>query len=96
MIKDPLNLKINKNELLIDISVDELLNSLSLEEKVGQMLMFAFHGVEFNEQLKTQIDEFHLGGVIHFARNIVNPEQVLKLNKDILEYSKYPIIISVD
>lgn len=96
MIKDPLNLKINKNELLIDISVDELLNSLSLEEKVGQMLMFAFHGVEFNEQLKTQIDEFHLGGVIHFARNIVNPDQVLKLNKDILEYSKYPMFIGVD
>ena len=56
-----------------------------IEEKVGQMLMFAFHGCEFNEQLKTQIDEFHLGGVIHFARNIINPEQVLKLNKDLQE-----------
>ena len=74
----------------------DLLNTLSLEEKVGQMLMFAFHGCEFNEQLKTQIDEFHLGGVIHFARNIINPEQVLKLNKDIQEYSKYPMFIGID
>lgn len=79
-----------------EFNPNELLNKLSLEEKVGQMLMFAFHGCEFNEQLKTQIDEFHLGGVIHFARNIINPDQVLELNKNIQEYSKYPMFIGVD
>lgn len=74
----------------------EVFEKLTIEEKVGQMLMFAFHGQEFNEQLKTQIDEFHLGGVIHFARNIDNPIQALKLNKDILKYSKYPMFIGID
>ena len=74
----------------------EVFEKLTIEEKVGQMLMFAFHGQEFNEQLKTQIDEFHLGGVIHFARNIKDPDQALKLNKDILNYSKYPMFIGID
>ena len=35
-------------------------NELTLEEKVGQMLMFAFHGTTFNEQLKTQLENFML------------------------------------
>lgn len=81
---------------LNNFKAKEILKKLSIEEKVGQMLMFAFHGTEFNDQLKTQMDEFHLGGVIHFARNIIEPNQVLKLNKDIQEYSKYPMFIGVD
>lgn len=72
------------------------LEDLTLEEKVGQMLMFAFHGTEINEQLKTQIDKYHIGGVIHFARNIINPIQVTQLNKDIINYAKIPPFIGVD
>lgn len=69
---------------------------LTLEEKVGQLLMFAFHGTEFNDQLQTQIDKFHLGGFIHFARNIIDPIQVTQLNKDIINKSKIPPFIGVD
>ena len=72
------------------------LEDLTLEEKVGQLLMFAFHGTTFNEQLKIQLNKFHVGGIIHFARNIENPEQVTELNKNILNYSKIPPFIGVD
>ena len=72
------------------------LEDLTLEEKVGQLLMFAFHGTTFNDQLKTQLDKFHVGGVIHFARNITDPEQVTELNKYIYNYSKIPPFIGVD
>ena len=72
------------------------LSDLTLEEKVGQMLMFAFHGTTFNDQLKTQLDKFHIGGVIHFARNIINPVQVTQLNKYIISNSKIPPFIGID
>lgn len=71
-------------------------NDLTIEEKIGQMLMYAFHGQEFNDQLKTQLDKFHVGGVIHFARNIVDPIQVTQLNKDTINYAKIPPFIGVD
>lgn len=63
--------------------INKIINKMSLEEKVGQLLVYAFHGTEFNEQLLTFINEFHIGGVILFARNIIDMEQTKKLNDDI-------------
>ncbi len=73
------------------------LKSLTLEEKIGQMLMFAFHGTSYNSQLDEQIKEMHIGGVIHFARNVSSdPQEVKRLNSDIQKNSKYPVFIGVD
>ena len=72
------------------------INKLSLEEKIGQMLMFAFHGTSYNEQLDVFINELDLGGVICFARNITDVEQISKLNSEIQAGAKYPMFIGLD
>lgn len=72
------------------------INNLTLEEKVGQMLCFAFHGTEFNEQLKEQIERLKIGGVIHFARNITNIKQVSVLNEKIQKHANIPMFICLD
>lgn len=76
--------------------INKIINKMSLEEKVGQLLVYAFHGTEFNEQLLTFINEFHIGGVILFARNIIDMEQTKKLNDDIQKNSSIPLFIGVD
>ena len=70
--------------------------NLTLEEKIGQMLCFAFHGTTYNEQLRTLIEDMHIGTVIHFARNVENTKQVYNLNKDIVSHSKIPPFIGID
>lgn len=72
------------------------LEDLTLEEKIGQLLMFAFHGTEFNDQLLTQIEKLKVGGVIFFGRNIVTPEQVTKLTNEIQAHATIPLYIGVD
>lgn len=72
------------------------INSLTIEEKVGQMLMFSFFGTEYNEQLDYFIKKLHLGGVAHFSRNIISPDQACKLNNDIQKNSKIPLFIGLD
>src|SRR5690554_6023876 len=72
------------------------IKNLSLREKVGQMLMFAFHGTTYNEQLDTFINELNLGGVICFARNVKNVEQISSLNKQIQDKAKIPMFIGLD
>ena len=72
------------------------IDQLTLEQKVGQMLMFAFHGTEYNEQLETFIKEFNLGGVVLFARNIMSPLQVANLNQRIQADTNIPLFISLD
>ncbi len=72
------------------------INKLSLKEKIGQMLMFAFRGTTYNEQLDTFINELNLGGVIAFARNIKNVDQISTLNKTIQSKTKLPMFIGLD
>ncbi len=74
------------------------IKDLTLEEKVGQMLMFAFHGVNYSDQLEEQIKDLNVGGVILFAKNIDsdNLEVTKELNKKIQAAAKYPIFIGVD
>lgn len=72
------------------------IDKLSLEEKIGQMLCFAFHGTSINEDLRTIISEKKLGNVVLFARNIESINQVKKLNEDLQSLSKIPLFISLD
>ncbi|MDD4211860.1 MAG: glycoside hydrolase family 3 protein [Bacilli bacterium] len=72
------------------------INQLSIEEKIGQMLCFAFRGTTYNHQLKTLIENYHVGNVVEFAHNITSYEQVKQLNDDIQLHAKHPIFISLD
>lgn len=72
------------------------ISKLSLDEKIGQMLCFAFHGTEVNDQLKVLVKDYKVGNIIHFARNIVNNKQVTKLNSDIQSLTNLPVFISLD
>ena len=70
--------------------------NISLEEKVGQLLMFAFQGDSYNEQLDMQIRKLKVGGIIYFSRNIKNKEQVQRLNEKIKQNAKIPPFIAID
>ena len=72
------------------------INQLTIEEKIGQMLCFAFRGTTYNSQLSTLIETYHIGNIIHFAHNITSLEQVKKLNDDIQQHAKDPVFISLD
>ena len=72
------------------------LEDLSLKQKVGQMLMFSFHGTEYNEQLDFLLNDLSIGGVILFKRNITSLKQVSKLNSKISKDKKVQPFIALD
>jgi beta-N-acetylhexosaminidase len=80
---------------------------VSLEEKIGQMLLVGFRGfkVDDNSRIIQDIKKFHLGGVILFdydnalkkrRRNIDSPKQVKKLVKDLQAASQTSLFIAID
>lgn len=71
---------------------------LSLEEKVGQLLITHFHGEEMNEEAKLLLEEIHIGGVIYYywANGLSVPKQVQKLSNDLQNNSKIPLFIAID
>ena len=50
-----------------------------LRRRIGQLLIAGFNGQEITPELRSIAREFGLGGVILFARNIGDPEQVADL-----------------
>lgn len=61
----------------------EVLASLTLREKVGQLFMIGFHGPEPNYYLNKMIKERNVGGVLLMKYNMVDREQTIDLLKTI-------------
>jgi beta-N-acetylhexosaminidase len=74
-----------------NVDVKQIVAKMSLEEKVGQMLMPDFRNWQkqgdskatgftvMNDEVASIIKKYHLGGVILFAENVVGTEQTTRL-----------------
>jgi len=58
----------------------QIVASMSLEEKIGQMMMVGFEGLQPSAEITSAIQQNHIGGVILFGRNIESHEQVAATN----------------
>ncbi|MDO8474330.1 MAG: glycoside hydrolase family 3 N-terminal domain-containing protein [bacterium] len=78
----------------------EVLPSLSLEDKFGQMLIIGFEGTEVTPEVSSLFSSIRPGGVLLLGRNIVSKGQVKKLIADLQEISMratgLPLFVAVD
>ena len=76
------------------------MTALSPEQSAGQRLMAGFDGIEFNPELKFLINTLKVGGIIFFARNLVDPEQIKQLCASIQAYARAcdqpPLFMAID
>lgn len=78
------------------------LHELTLQEKVGQLLMVGFLGTtEVPAGMAELIRDYNLGGAIYFSRNVQSPEQLAHLSMELQELAKtssagLPLFISID
>src|SRR5712692_2347062 len=54
----------------------------ALRRQIGQLLIAGFNGQQIPAELRSLAREFGLGGVVLFARNVSDPEQVAELAFD--------------
>lgn len=86
---------VNAESLNSRAEAEKIVSEMTLDEKIGQMLMPDFRQwkqagqsavqdfTEMNEEVAEIIDEFDLGGVILFAQNVKTTEQTAKLTYDL-------------
>lgn len=88
----------DKLTILINVRMHlfDQLNSLPLEQKIGQLFFVGLPGPEFDEQTKNLLAEVSPGGVCLFARNIREAEQTRKLLRDINDFSNVQPFLSID
>ena len=89
---------INDNLTIIKLPPLEqrVLKQMSLEEKVGQLLLFGFNGLEMDKNTKDLINSKHIGGVLLLGKNISNASQLTNLNSQLQSQAKIPLLISID
>ncbi|MCY6482953.1 beta-N-acetylhexosaminidase [Clostridium aestuarii] len=91
--------EVSNKEHLEEKKLNDIIDNLSLEEKLGQMIIVGFNGYEINSGLRQLVEDYKIGGVILFKRNIQNSKQLLNLNnsiKYINSKNKIPLFITVD
>src|SRR5690349_5837242 len=83
---------------LATIALHSSVQEMSLEEKVGQLLIVHFSGKEANEEARIFIEELGVGGVIYYewANGLDSPEQVQTLSNGLQQLAKIPLFISAD
>lgn len=94
--------KISENDKIV-VEVEQLLESLTLEEKIYQMFFVKPETIINIEQVTTAGEEtqnaleaYPVGGIIYFAENIKTPEQTQALIENTQMYSTIPLFIGVD
>lgn len=84
------------------VAVLEQLSNMSIEQKVGQM--FIVTPEVFSEQSAVtdpshidfdMVEQYNIGGMIMFSRNLKSPEQITNLNSKLSEYDP-SLFIAVD
>lgn len=77
----------------------EQLSSLTLEEKIGQMILAGVQGTTLDNQAKQMIADQKVGGIIFYANNVTTLEGTAKFVQSIKETNQsnpVPIFMSVD
>lgn len=90
--------QIKQENLTIDEKVDKIVESMSQTEKLGQMVMIGIQGTKVDDDSLYMLNQYHMGGVILFDRNMDSPEQVKQLTSDLQAQSneKVPLFIGID
>lgn len=100
---------IKPTDVKAETDVKAIVEGMSVEQKVGQMLMPDFRNwqkkgeskatgfTEMNDEVGSIIQKYHLGGVILFAENVVGAEQTVRLIDGLQVASpELPLFITID
>jgi len=77
--------------------VEEALKTMTLEEKVGQLVIAGFYGTDIDSVTEKIVTEAKVGGIIFFKRNIATSTQIVTLLNSFKSLpSRIPLFLSVD
>ncbi len=84
-----------------NLDVDSILSQMSLEQKVGQMILAGMNGQTVNSESQMLVQKYNVGGFVYFASNINTREQVRQLSSDLQALAAgnspaVPLLIAVD
>ncbi|WP_016761734.1 glycoside hydrolase family 3 protein [Leptospira kirschneri] len=94
------DLQANSLDGYLEFQAKEIVNKMSPEELSGQVIHVSIPGKTLDQTAEKEIEEILPGGIILFGINLGTKEEIsnlnLELQKKSMEFSKLPLLISVD
>ena len=97
------------DDITMEGLVSEVLDQMTLEQKIGQLFIVSTDSLDFNaetkmtDQMKENIEKYQPGGVIFFSFNLTtkhnvnnNRKKLKRFIRKMQKYSEVPMFISVD
>lgn len=88
--------KIDNTLTGIDKKIEDKLSNMTLDEKIGQMLIIFYRSPNFDNTLKDSLNTVKPGGFILFSENITTYADTLEFIKKVKSTSDIPMLISID
>jgi beta-N-acetylhexosaminidase len=78
--------------------INLLVQHMSLEQKLGQMLIVQFTGPDYSLDLSTMVSQYNVGAVLIFAanQNIESKSQLKNVIQQVQHNSQLPLAIAID
>lgn len=80
-------------------TIEERIANMTLDEKIGQLMMVGVDGEKFSNDMNDLIQKEKVGGIILLPKNISSAEQTVQLLNDLKkanEVNDIPLFLSVD
>jgi beta-N-acetylhexosaminidase len=79
-------------------NISEKITDMSLDEKIGQMIIAGISGTTIDPNTKNLLTKYKVGGIIFYQNNLVNPTQAVQLLNQLKSESdqKVPLLLGVD
>lgn len=71
-------------------------SQMSLDEKIGQLLIVGFEHDYTDDHIKTMITKYHIGGINLLKRNVKDRAQIKNLIENLQAISTIPLFIATD
>ncbi|MBU8916059.1 beta-N-acetylhexosaminidase [Bacillus sp. FJAT-29953] len=79
-------------------TISEVISKMSLEDKIGQMILAGVSGTTMDASAKKLISQIHVGGIIFYKNNFETPAQAVQFVNQLKagNSSSLPLLLGVD
>ncbi len=90
------------DDITLEALADEILETMTLEEKIGQMFLVCTDDLDYNaetamtDEMENNLKTYKPGGIIMFSFNIENRNQITTFIQSLQDSSELPLFIAVD
>ena len=74
---------------MTDQQINQIIKKMTLKEKIGQLLVVGFPSYEYDEHIRTLVEDYKIGNIIIFSRNFRDLKQLRLLNKTLYDKIVY-------